>query len=117
MPLHVLRHAATPAPPEVWELVTPRTNATPISAVARLLAASAGAEPFRLELVGAAARRAFLVRAGPTALRRLTAQLAAAYPQAELRPLDPARPPGGDPAVVGEGEQVAACALVLRAPP
>src|SRR5579875_2852745 len=103
--------------PELWEIITPRTNRTPISALARLLTASAVPAPFSLELAGTAGGRRFLLRAGPRAMAQLTQQLDAAYPQAERRQVGPAGAPGQDPAAVGADEQVAVCALVLRAAP
>ena len=48
--------------------------------------------------------------------RHLHDTLAAVYPQADLRPLDADAVPGFDPARCRDGEQVAACALALRAP-
>src|SRR5205814_10159232 len=49
--------------------------------------------------------------------RHLEAQLGAAYPQAELRPLDLETHPGLDPARRAPDEQIAACRLELRGPP
>jgi hypothetical protein len=103
--------------PELWEVVTPRTNATPISAVARLLAAGAVAQPFSLEIAGTPEGRHFLLRAQAATLHHLGRQLAAAYPQAALRPLPVAHCPSLDPALLLADEQVATCAFVLRAPP
>ena len=49
--------------------------------------------------------------------RHLEDQLGAAYPQARCGRWTAARFPGLDPARLGDDEQVAACALVLRRPP
>jgi hypothetical protein len=99
------------------EIVTPRTNAAIITPAENLLAAIALAEPIALEMVATATSRRFLVRAGSAATRRhLMEQLAAAYPQAELRHLDTAHCPEADPARLQPEEQVVAAALVLRGP-
>lgn len=102
---------------ELVELITARTNATPLSAVARMLAACSRLAPFSLEIVGTPSRRSFLLRGSGATVRHLEQQIGAAYPQAELRPLDTPASPGLDPATLAADEQVAACALVLRAPP
>jgi hypothetical protein len=100
------------------EVVPPRTNAAMVTPVENLLAAISRDESFGLEIAGTSTARWFLARAGTPAMRRhLEAQLAVAYPQAALRRLDPGRLPGHDPARLAGDEQVAACALALRAPP
>ena len=100
---------------EAWlvEVVTPRTNAASLTSAENLLAAVALAEPFALEIAADHQRRRFLVRSASSAMRQhLDAQVGAAYPQADLRLVEPE----ADPATLGEGEQLAACALELRSP-
>src|SRR3954447_12353549 len=97
------------SPPELVEIVTPRTNAACITPAENLFAAISVAEPFSLEIAATRDVRWFLARAGNSAMRRhLEDQLAVAYPQAELRRLDGARYPGLDPARLLPDEQVAA---------
>ncbi len=103
---------------ELLEIVTPRTNAATITPAENLLAAISLAEPFGLEIAATGTARWFLARAGSRAMRcHLESQLAVAYPQAEIRRLDLEKYPGLDPAGLGPDEQVAACAMTLRAPP
>jgi len=103
--------------PELVEVVTPRTNAATMTPAENLFAAIPLAEPFGLEIAATSGARWFLARAGSPAMRQhLEDQLGAAYPQAELRRLDLDRYPGLDPARLGPGEQVIACALALRGP-
>lgn len=103
--------------PELVEVVSPRTNAATMTPAENLFAAISLAEPFGLEIAATSGARWFLARAGSPAMRQhLENQLGAAYPQAELRRLDLDRYPGLDPARLGPGEQVAACALALRGP-
>lgn len=99
-------------------MVTPRTNAAIVTPAENLLAAISLREPFALEIAATDSARWFLARAESPAMRRhLEDQLAVAYPQAELRPLDAERFPGLDPARLRPDEQVAAVTLVLRRPP
>jgi len=104
----------------VLEIVTPRTSAARLTSAEHLfgaLGAGAAGEavPVSLEIVGDAERRRFLVRAtSSTELRRVAGQLGSAYPQSDLRPLNAATYPGGDPARLGTDEQVAAVVLTLR---
>ncbi len=115
--LALKRRDAPVGPPELVEIVTPRTNAACITPAENLLAAISLAEPFSLEIAATHEARWFLARAGSAAMvRHLEDQLAVAYPQAELRRLDAQRYPGLDPAQRMPDEQVAACALVLRGP-
>ena len=110
------RHAS--ARPELLEIVTPRTNAAIVTPVENLLAAIALSEPFSLEIAATETTRRFLARAQSPAMRRhLTEQLAVAYPQAELRPLDTECLPDLDPARRAPDEQAAICTLRLRRPP
>src|SRR5437763_14782691 len=110
------RREAPPGPPELVEIVTPRTNTACITPAENLFAAISLAEPFSLEIAATRDTRWFLARAGSAAMRRhLEDQLGAAYPQAALRRLDVPRYPGLDPAWRRPAEQVAACARVLRA--
>ncbi len=105
-------------PPFLAEIVTPRVNAAPLSAMQTCLAGIALAEPVSLELWGTSRRRWFLARAHTDlAHAHLTSALGAAYPQAELRVLDLAQRPRLDPAVLRAEEQVRACELVLEEPP
>jgi len=102
---------------ELVEIVTPRTNTATITPAENLIAAISLPEPFSLEIAASHHARWFLARAGSVAMRRhLESQVAVAYPQTELRPLDVEHFPGLDPARIGPDEQVAACTLVLRAP-
>ncbi len=103
---------------ELVEIVTPRTNTASITPAENLFAAGAHTEPFGLEIAATGASCRFLARASNAVTRgHLESRLAAAYPQAGLRRLEITRDPGLDPARLGPDEQVAACALVLRAPP
>jgi hypothetical protein len=98
--------------PHLVEVVTPRTNAAALSSAENLFAAVALAEPFSVEIAADDTRRCFLVRAGSEPMRQqLVSQLAAAYPQADLRCI----PTDSDPARCGPDEQTAASALGLRA--
>lgn len=107
------RVAPTP-PVHVVEVVTPRTNVAALTSAENLFAALSLAEPCSLEMAADHGSRRFIVRTIGDGMRRhLESQLAAAYPQATLRPLTaPA-----DPARLGPGERVAACVLGLRAQP
>jgi len=97
----------------VVEVVTPRTNVAALTAAENLFAAVSLAEPCSLELAADRACRRFLVRTQGESMRRhLESQLAAAYPQATVRPV----PTDADPARVRPDERVAACVLSLRAP-
>src|SRR4051812_6515231 len=112
------RGTAAPQSPQVLEVVTPRTNAATITPAENFLAALSLRESFSLEIAATRTARWFLVRAGSAAMRRhLEEQLAAAYPQATLRPLDAAHIPAMDPARCRPDDHMAACALILQAPP
>ncbi|MBV9354312.1 MAG: hypothetical protein JO023_02175, partial [Chloroflexi bacterium] len=103
------------------EAVTPRTNAALLSSAEHLfgaLALATDAGPVALEIAADHERRRFLLRATTTGRqRRLAGQLGAAYPQAQLRPLDPIDGDVADPARLGQDEQLAACTLALGAAP
>src|SRR5438132_7306908 len=100
--------------PNVAEVITPRTNVAALTSAENLFAALALSEPLSLEIAADHRSRRFLVRTATTAMHRhVASQLAAAYPQADLRAIDSAV----DPARLFEGEQVAACTLRLRAAP
>jgi hypothetical protein len=103
------------------EVVTPRTNAALLSSAEHLfgaLALSPDAGPLALEISADHERRRFLVRASTAASqRRLAGQLGAAYPQTELRLLDPDGGGLADPARLDDDEQLAVCTLGLRAAP
>jgi hypothetical protein len=94
---------------QLTEVVTPRTNAAALTSAENLFASLALTEAVSVELAADSTQRRFLVRAGST---HMQSQLAAAYPQAELRALAP----DDDPARLRAGEQFAACTLRLRAP-
>jgi hypothetical protein len=99
------------------EIVTPRTNTATITPAENLIAAISMPEPFSLEIAATSSARWFLARTGSVAMRRhLENQVAVAYPQSQLRPLDLKQHPGLDPGRVRADEQVAACTLVLCAP-
>src|SRR5215213_6334396 len=73
----------------VVEVVTPRTNLAALTSAENLLASIALAEPFSLEIATDSAKRRFLVRAGSEQVRdQLSSQLAAAYPQADVRRIE-----------------------------
>lgn len=117
MKLAFERHYAAAEPPELIEVVTPRTNTASLTAAENFLAAISLPEPFSLEVAATGQARRFLMRVGSEAMRRhVVGQLGAAYPQAEIRPVQLAECPNADPAVLQDGEHGAACALVLRAP-
>ena len=71
-------------PPQVVEIITPRTNQAAIAAAENLLAAlSPAAEPFALEIAATREARWFQLRAVTTeALTQLQEQVGVAYPQA-----------------------------------
>src|SRR6266545_3968798 len=114
----IIRRRQPPAPqPELVEIVTPRTNAASITAAENLFASVSRSEPFGLEIAATRDIRWFLARSETPAMRlHLQQQLAAVYPQAEMRLLDTARYPNLDPARRAPGERVLATALVLGAP-
>ncbi|MBV9896994.1 MAG: ATP-binding protein [Chloroflexi bacterium] len=98
---------------QVLEVVTPRTNTATLSSAENFFASIALSEPFEVELAADSTRRRFLVRAGSQRMRdQLVSQIGAAYPQADLRSVQPE----DDPARPRPGEQFAACTLQLRAP-
>jgi len=111
-----------PRPPapigyQLLEVVAPRTNTAIITPAEHLLAAIALDEPFSLEIAVTRHLRRFLVRTASERMRHhLEGQLGAAYPQAEIRPVDVEWDAGSDPAHCGSGEQAGACVLVLRGP-
>ncbi|HEV7662381.1 MAG TPA: type IV secretory system conjugative DNA transfer family protein, partial [Chloroflexota bacterium] len=106
------RHKPVRQASEVVEVVTPRTNLAALSSAENLLAALALSEPFALEVAANEQRRQFLVRASSTRMRQqLDSQLGAAYPQAELRAVQP----HDDPAHLQATERGATCTLELRA--
>jgi len=111
------RHTAPAVGNELVELVTPRTNAAIVTPAEHLLAAIALTESFSLEIAVTKQARRFLVRTGSERMRRhLEGQLGAAYPQAEMRPLDVVWDLSADPAHCALGDQVVGCSLALRAP-
>jgi hypothetical protein len=109
-----VKHQPTAASwPRVMEVVAPRTNTATLTSAENFFASVAPAEPVAVEIAADSTCRRFLVRAGSDRVRQqLVSQLGAAYPQAEVRLLAAS----DDPATPREGEQVAACALGLRAP-
>jgi hypothetical protein len=101
-----------PSAETVLEVITPRTNLAALTAAEHFLAGIALGAPLSLEIAADAQSRHFYVRAAPAEAAQLAAQLGAAYPQAEFRPLRD----GLDPAVCRPGEQVRLRVLELRAP-
>jgi hypothetical protein len=100
-------------PPQVFEVVTPRTNTAALSSAENLFASIALDEPCSFEIAADHAQRQFLIRASGAHMRQqLLSQTAAAYPQADLRALSADH----DPARLRLGEQLLACTLQLRAP-
>lgn len=113
MRLALRRRETRTEPVDVLEVVTPRTNVAALTSAENLFAALALSHPFSVDLAADAGSRRFLVRAsGEGALQHLQTQLAAAYPQAELRRI----PLELDPARLRDSERVAACVLRLRSP-
>jgi hypothetical protein len=109
------RRRSASAELHLFHVVTPRTNAAAVTAAENLLAALVGAGPCALEIAANRGGRWFLARAAsPATARHLAEQLAVAYPQAEITPLDVARNPSLDPARTAPGEQSRSCTLVLR---
>jgi hypothetical protein len=107
---------------QLLEVVTPRTNAALISPAENMCGAltlhtaTPGGGAVALEIVADGERSRFLVRTDTkTQQHQLRGQVAAAYPQATLRSLEPASLPGGDPLRVGPHEQIACYTMVLRA--
>ncbi|MFN8475026.1 MAG: DUF87 domain-containing protein [Anaerolineae bacterium] len=102
----------------VFEIVTPRTNAATLTAAENLLAALASRQSLSLEIWATSLSRHFLIRApGNVTAQDLHTRLGAAYPQADLRPIGVSHPLGDNPLHVKPNEQVAACSLVLQEPP
>ena len=103
--------AAPDTPPDLVELISPRTNAASYTPLEHLFAALSREGGVSLEIGGDAGARRFYARlAGPHARTHLNAQLSAAYPQTR------ARPAPVDPAQRQPGEQVAVVSLQLREP-
>src|SRR5262249_40460363 len=74
--------------------------------------------PVGFEIVGDAESRRFLVRTGSRGQQeRVAAQMSAAYPQAQLRPVETSASGAGDPARLGLDEQLVAATLKLRLGP
>src|SRR5262245_25836099 len=108
------RRAQTPGAVHLFEVVTPRTNASSLTSAENLLATVSVREPFALEIAADHQARRFLVRTTTESMREhLTGQLGAAYPQATLREVSS----DGDPAHVANDEQIHSCVLGLRSPP
>ncbi|HUZ76280.1 MAG TPA: hypothetical protein VMV93_01715, partial [Chloroflexota bacterium] len=117
MRLAIERRAPAVSRPRLLEIVTPRTNPLPIAAAEHFLSALALAEPFSLELAATHEARWLLVRTESEAMERHTHdQLAAAYAQSDLRPIDVDTFPSLDPALVRPDEQTGTCVMLLRAP-
>jgi hypothetical protein len=82
--------------PELWEIVTPRTNSASLNAAEHPFAAIVGVTGVSFELAADAGSRRLYVRAADAhTAARVVAQLDAAYPQAHARRVansaDPAR--------------------------
>jgi hypothetical protein len=104
------------------ELVAPRTNAALISPAEHLMSActsqvgGSSGSPVSLEIVGDGERSRFWVRTRTRSLRaEIRGSVAAAYPQSVVRSLDTGLLREGDPLRVDPQEQIASCAMVLRA--
>jgi hypothetical protein len=103
--------AASAAPADLVEIISPRTNAVSYTPIEHLFAALSREGGVSLEIGGDATARRFYARvAGPHARALLNAQLSGAYPQTR------ARPPSVDPARRQSSEQVAVVSLQLREP-
>ena len=116
MRLKIRRRRRVPEPQRLLELVVPGRNESGISAAEGLLGALALPRPFALEIAGNHLSPWFSMRtSGEAMTRQLKRQLGARYTQARWRdvPLDD---PEADPALLRNGEQMAACALDLRGP-
>lgn len=113
-----MSHSTVEPEAHLFEIITPRTNTTTLTAAENLLATLIPCQPLSLEIWATPLSRHFLVRV-PTEMtvHDLHARLGAAYPQAELRPVGAAHPLGDDPLRIRPGESVAAYALVLQEPP
>ncbi len=102
----------------MFEIITPRTNAATLTAAEHLLAALASRHPLSLEIWATSLSRHFLIRpsSGVTA-QDVHTRLGAAYPQADLRPVEGDHPLGDEGLRVKPTERVAAYSLVLQEPP
>src|SRR6266540_3407331 len=107
------RTPPAPVEPRLVEVVTPRTNLASLTSAENLLATVSVPEPFALEIAADHQTRRFLMRTAADGMRQhLEGQIGAAYPQAALRAVDA----NGDPARIGDDEQVRTCTLELRNP-
>src|ERR687885_1856314 len=103
MRLRLERRRAAPVEVHALEVVTPRTNAATMSAAQHFFAGLSMPEPYSLEIAADQHARQFVCRSGSAALeQQLRGQLTTAYPQAQVRRLEPA----ADPARVAPDEQV-----------
>lgn len=100
-----------PKGPALLEVTPPRTGQRTLLGVENLLQSIAAPEPFALELAGQAPGVSLLARCSGDDVVR--AQIAAHYPQARVRELDPAE----DPLVLGEDEQAWSITLRPSGPP
>lgn len=95
------------------QIITPRTNRATLASAEHMLAAIGAADPFSLEIATDQTHCAFVSRAdSPVTHQHLLSQVAAAYPQADLRPI----PAADDPACTRGDEKALTCVLDLRAP-
>src|SRR6266545_2782882 len=107
------RTPPAPVEPRLVEVVTPRTNLASLTSAENMLATVSVPEPFALEIAADHQTRRFLMRTAADGMRQhLEGQIGAAYPQAALRAVDA----NGDPARIGDDEQVRTCTLELRNP-
>ncbi len=97
--------------PALLEVTPPRTGERTLLGVENLLQSIAAPEPFALELAGQASGVSLLARCSGDDVVR--AQIAAHYPQARVRELDPAE----DPLVLDEDEQAWSITLRPSGPP
>ena len=100
-----------PKGPALLEVTPPRTGQRTLLGVENLLQSIAAPEPFALELAGQASGVSLLARCSGDDVVR--AQIAAHYPQARVRELDPAE----DPLALGEDEQAWSITLRPSGPP
>ena len=100
-----------PKGPALLEVTPPRTGERTLLGVENLLQSIAAPEPFALELAGQSSGVSLLARCSGDDLVR--AQIAAHYPQARVRELDPDE----DPLRLSEDEQAWSITLRPSGPP
>ncbi|MDE3078033.1 MAG: hypothetical protein KGJ86_21630, partial [Chloroflexota bacterium] len=117
MRLKIRRRRRLPEPPWLLELVVPGRNESGISAAEGLLGALALQLPFALEIAGNHLSPWFSMRTtGESMTRQLKRQLGARYTQVRWREVPAEDQPEADPALLRDGEQMAASVLDLCGP-